>query len=146
MKKLLLFLMMLLPVGVMAQTGKYEVLDIKKIASMLIAEKESRQINDAPFIDYLDSLGFKRNRQIGVDNYEYKLGDAPITVRVSSEGNERCFELYAEDHSFCWYHFVRLKEFGLKGPDTIAKGKGLTAVAGRDRLRISYALPQKGNE
>ena len=44
---------------------------------------------------------------------------------------------------YSWYLFIRLKEFGLNGPNTVAKGKGLTAVAGGDWLWISYELPKK---
>lgn len=41
-----------------AQTNNYNVLDIKEIASMLIAERASGQMDDAPFLAYLNSLGF----------------------------------------------------------------------------------------
>lgn len=130
-------------IPVNAQTDKYYVIDIKTIAIMLIEEKALGLTDDAPFIAYWDSLGFKKDRQIGFNNYEYKLDNKPITVFIITKDNERRFEILAEDSSFCWYHFIRLKEFGLKGSNTVAKGKGLTAVAGRNRLRISYELPKK---
>ena len=120
---------------------------------MLIAEKAFGQIDDAPFVAYWDSLGFKKDKQVGYNSFAYKkdLSDGngrerPITVQITTRGDERYFALNAKDHSLCWYLFSRLKEFGLKGSNAVGKGKGLTAVAHENRLTISYKLPEKTKE
>lgn len=126
--------------------SKYDVLDIKKIASMLIAEKKSGQIDDMPFVAYWESLGFQEDSSSSIYSHAYKLvvdNQKPIIVQIVTQDNERRFELSSKDHRLCWYLFIRLKDFGLKGSDSVARGKGLTAVAGADYLRISYKLSPK---
>lgn len=131
-----------------AQTSNYDVLDINKIASMLISEKKSGKVDNASFVAYWESLGFQKDEQIGKNQYFYKLylddkKKEPLTVQITTRDNKRRFELNIKDNGFCWYHFIRLKKFGLKGPNAVAKGKGLTAMAGADFLWIEYELPQK---
>lgn len=61
---------MLLPMVMQAQRLAYNVLDIQRIASMLIDEKASGLIDDEPFAVYFDSLGFKKHT--GVYGYIFK--------------------------------------------------------------------------
>lgn len=125
-----------------AQRNYDAVLDIKKIASMLIEEKASKKIDNAPFIAYLGSLGFEKE-----NSYTYKKeiigNDNPLIVRITIDGDSRLFKLYNMDNGVCWYYFIRLKEFGLRGPNATAKGKGLMAMAGKDYLWVGYKLPKK---
>ena len=91
-----------------AQTNEYNVLDIKKIASMLIAEKASGQMDDTPFLAYLNSLGFKKDQKTGF--YKYENGrEKPILVTTGKEDNRRLFKLYS-DHTICWYLFCRVQQ------------------------------------
>jgi hypothetical protein len=69
-------------------------LDIIRVANMLIAEKASGKIDNAPFVAYLDSLGFKKAE---VDRHHWpissrRLKDLEYELRYSN-GEIECYEI-----------------------------------------------------
>ena len=141
-------------------------LDIVRIANMLIAEKESGNIDNAPFIAYLDSLGFTKaemNRHywpiISSEDLEYKLRHSngemecyekevlrerymedTLTMKILliTEEANHIFAIDIQDNNLCWWNLIQLKLFGIDGPHAIGKGKGLITEAGGDFFLIRF--------
>ena len=112
-------------------------IDIKYLANMMLEEKNAHQLNDAPYVAYLvDSLGFTKK-----ENGEEFVGGGMHLYLSSIFNNERSFSRRIRiegGRPDPWFHFIRLKEFGLRGPGVVARGKGLEAMAGRNYLEIGY--------
>lgn len=65
-------------------------LDIIRVANMLIAEKASGKIDNAPFVAYLDSLGFKKAE---VDHYNWRPNSDRLRYELNPSNSEiECYE------------------------------------------------------
>jgi hypothetical protein len=132
---------------------------------MLIAEKASGKIDNAPFVAYLDSLGFKKAEvdrhhwPINSTRLEYELNKSnsemecyekevllrrymedTLTMKILlvTEEADHIFAVDIQDNNFCWWNLIQLKHFGINGPNAIGKGKGLITEAGGDFFLIRF--------
>ncbi len=138
----------------------------KVLAEMMLQEKKSGRLDDAPYIAYLvDSLGYtmKIDSTMMRQNQEYyqravkrsyvgkvftKSSDNNFAVQVELRSQDRddgrllrSIEIQPTDHTMIWWVVVELKKFGLKqtegdGDFMDLKGKGLFAGTGLKSISI----------
>ena len=130
--------------------------DPKRLVTMMLEEKKSGKIDDAPYVAYLDSLGFTQTKDEDVFSrepalvFEKKLQRCTVQVRLSvspyNDGDEsRHVKIQSTSHTLIWWVVVQLKDFGLKqtageGDFIDLKGKGLYAGTGSGRGRFAGNL------
>lgn len=130
--------------------------DPKRLVTMMLEEKKSGKIEDAPYVAYLDSLGFKQVKDEDVFLresalvFEKELQRCTVQVRLSvshfSDGGEsRHVQIQSTNHALIWWVVVQLKDFGLKqtegeGDFIDLKGKGLYAGTGSGRGKFAGNL------
>ena len=129
--------------------------DVTILAKLMIDEKKTNRLNDAPYMAYIvDSLGFALEpgndeewwrtgvkEFIGWGAFEgFQGGGIHLFLESSNNGGKplRRIRIETGDSELLWYLFLSLKEFGIQGPDNIAEGKGLAARAEADCLWMSY--------
>ena len=119
------------------------------IADMLIKEKASGIISNEPFVNYLDSIGFKPR---GGNRLVLETFGRPMKVEFLTDEYDKSIDrrirIYIDDHHTCWWMTLKLKEFGLResghdGEGIFLKGKGLHAMCLPYCVWISYNLKMK---
>lgn len=173
LKTVTLGLLLMITVTTKAQRRSELMPQPKILAEMMLQEKKSGRLDDAPYIAYLvDSLGYtmKIDSTLMRRNQEYyqlavkrgyvgkvfiKSSNNSLAVQVELRSKDRddgrllrSIEIQPTDHTMIWWMVVELKKFGLKrtegdGDFTDLKGKGLFAGTGSKSISIGCWFDKK---
>ena len=136
-------MLLLMSIAYVQAQNAYTLLSPERIATMLIEEKKTGMVDNAPFAAFLDSLGFKKGERIGRDDYVYEKqavdrdGEKKVSIQVAlnhwhyHKFYDREIIIRWRDSSAAWYFFVELKRFGIWGPNNKGEGKGLKSYCHR---------------
>lgn len=113
--------------------------DFTVLAGLLLDEKGSGNVDNAPFATYFDSLGYVLREDSGRWVLDVKPGYEDSrsfeAILTKADNGQRIFKVFSGRHELVWKYVVRLQDFGLvlpgKHPTNLypLDGKGLWAVA-----------------